>query len=91
MFSEATHHTAMERARDTGVTAMSGKVMLVQEIDTHTQAGFLMYLPVYRHDQPTSTPQQRQAALVGYLYASFRVNDLMQGVRNLFRLVHRTE
>jgi CHASE1-domain containing sensor protein len=48
MFTEPTRREAMERARDTGMPAMSGKVTLVQEIDEDKQAGFLIYLPLYR-------------------------------------------
>ena len=37
MFSEATRRAAMERARDTGGTAISAKVTLVQEVGTKVQ------------------------------------------------------
>lgn len=80
MFSEPIRRTAMERARDTGEAALSGKVKLVQEIDQHTQAGCLMYVPVYRNGQPHHTPAERRAALLGYVYSPFRMNDLMQGI-----------
>ncbi|GEM_PF-957083 len=78
MFSEPTRRAAMIRARDTGHASLSGKVTLLQEIDKQQQPGFLMYLPVYRQDQPTQTPQQKRAALLGYVYAPFRAHDLMQ-------------
>ncbi len=42
MFSEPTRHLAMARARDTGEPALSGKVVLVQEIDQDVQYGFLL-------------------------------------------------
>jgi PAS domain S-box-containing protein len=80
MFSEPTRRAAMEWARDSGKTSVSGKVKLVQEAgkDLH-QAGFLMYLPVYRGPSPQNAAQRR-AALLGYVYGPFRMNDLMQGV-----------
>jgi PAS domain S-box-containing protein len=80
MFSEPTRHAAMVQARDTGLTTLSGKVTLVQEIDKNKQAGFLMYLPVYRQDLPNENIAQRRAALLGYVYAPFRANDLMAKV-----------
>lgn len=80
MFSEPVRHEAMERARDSGAPAVSGKVVLVQETQSGVQAGFLMYLPVYRNGAPTATVDQRRAALQGYVYAPFRMNDLMDGV-----------
>jgi CHASE1-domain containing sensor protein len=42
MFSEASRRTAMERARDTGNTAMSSKVTLAQETDKGVQAGMFL-------------------------------------------------
>jgi signal transduction histidine kinase/ActR/RegA family two-component response regulator len=80
MFAETTRRTAMERARDTGEPALSGKVTLLMEIDQDIQAGFLLYLPVYRNGQPHNTVAERRAALVGYVYSPFRMNDLMHGI-----------
>jgi signal transduction histidine kinase len=89
MFSEPVRHEAMVRAANTGKAATSGKVTLVQETTKAVQSGFLMYLPVYRKGLPLETVVQRQAALLGYVYAPFRMNDLMQGVlgnRNISHL-----
>lgn len=80
MFTEPTRREAMEAARDTGNAALSGKVVLVQETERDIQSGFLMYLPVYRHDLPTDTPAQRREALQGYVFSPFRANDLMAGI-----------
>lgn len=79
MFSEPTRKAAMEWARDSGKTSVSGKVKLVQEAGKDIQAGFLMYLPVYRGATPQNATQRR-AALLGYVYSPFRMNDLMQGI-----------
>lgn len=80
MFSQSTRRSAMEKARDTGMTSISGKVILVQEIDEDVQNGFLMYLPFYKSGLPLETLKQRQLALVGYIYSPFRINDLMLGI-----------
>ncbi|MCX7192477.1 MAG: CHASE domain-containing protein, partial [Proteobacteria bacterium] len=80
MYSEATRRSAMERARDLGKSAMSGKVALVQEAGQKAQAGFLMYLPVYRNGRPHETLAERRANIVGWVYAPFRMNDLMPGI-----------
>jgi len=75
---------AMAAARDTGRAAASGKVTLVQEgqqMSGHAeQSGFLMYLPVYRAGQPRATQDERRAAIVGWVYAPFRMDDLMRGL-----------
>ncbi len=81
MFSEPTRKKAMVRARDTGLAAMSGKVTLLQETDKDVQAGFLMYLPVYRNGEVPETLKQRRGALTGYVYSPFRMQDFMRGIQ----------
>jgi PAS domain S-box-containing protein len=80
MFSEAVRRAAMEAARDTGAAAATGRVTLVQEGAGTTEPGFLMYVPVYRAAQPRATPEQRRAAILGWVYAPFRMSDLMRGL-----------
>jgi PAS domain S-box-containing protein len=80
MSSEPVRRAAMERARDSGRPAVSGKVRLIQETAEDVQAGFLMYLPIYRGGQSSATTEQRRAALLGFVYSPFRMNDLMGGV-----------
>lgn len=80
MFSDPARREAMERARDSGEISVSSKVTLVQEEGEKKQAGFLMFLPVYRIGQPRDTPDEKRAALLGYVYAPFRMDDLMEGI-----------
>ncbi|HET8540475.1 MAG TPA: CHASE domain-containing protein [Anaeromyxobacter sp.] len=77
MFSEPTRRAAMERARDTGEVAASGKVELVQEAGEQRQAGFLMYLAVY--ERPPRSLEERRELLRGWVYAPFRAADLLHG------------
>ena len=79
MFSEPVRRAAMEQARDTNAAALSGKIVLVQETNTDVQAGVLMYVPVYRRGMPIETVEQRRAAIYGWVYSPYRMNDLMQG------------
>jgi signal transduction histidine kinase len=79
MFSEPIRREAMGRARDSGLPAVSGKVTLVQETQQAVQQGFLMYLPVFKNGTAPRTDEERRAALAGYVYAPFRMNDLMGG------------
>ncbi len=80
MYSEAVRRAAMEQARDLDKSVMSGKVTLVQEEGQNVQAGFLIYLPVYRNGSPHETLADRRANILGWVYAPFRMNDLMPGV-----------
>src|SRR5690606_3385728 len=60
MSTEAIRRVAMMRARDTGRSAASGKVTLVQEIDEDVQPGFLIYLPVYEGIAVPETVEARR-------------------------------
>lgn len=70
MYSEDIRKAAMKMAMDTGKTAISDVVTLVQETNNNAQAGFLMYLPIVGKDN----------ILKGFVYAPFRVNDLFQSL-----------
>lgn len=80
MFTEAKRRAAMERARDTGQAAASGRVTLVQEIDAQKQAGFLVYLPIYRGGTIPATIAARRAELQGFVYSPFRADDLLNSI-----------
>ena len=80
MLSDPVRHAAMSRARDTGVTALSGKVKLIQETWEDVQAGVLMYLPYYGVANLPETLEERHASLSGYVYARFRMDDFVRAV-----------
>ncbi|HVQ39804.1 MAG TPA: CHASE domain-containing protein, partial [Pyrinomonadaceae bacterium] len=72
MFTEPTRREPMERARDTGLPAASGRVTLFQRIDPQAkQPGFIIYVPVYRTDFPTANETERRAALLGFVFSAF--------------------
>lgn len=52
----------------------------MQESGASSQAGTLMYVPVYRGDLPADSLARRRAALLGWAYSPYRMNDLMTGV-----------
>jgi PAS domain S-box-containing protein len=80
MFSEPVRRAAMEAARDSGAASATGRVTLVQEGAGGVQPGFLMYVPVYRPGLPRATLEERRAAIAGWVYAPFRMSDLMLGL-----------
>lgn len=82
MYAEPVRHEAMERALETGQTAMSGKVKLVQEIDQDVQAGFLMYVPVYEGGVVPESPEERRASIQGFVYSPFRADDFFNTLRS---------
>ncbi|MBW3544625.1 MAG: CHASE domain-containing protein, partial [Bacteroidetes bacterium] len=85
MFTNSVRRKAMERARDTGKPSISSIVRLVQETENSVQHGFNLYMPLYDRNAAIKTVQQRRAAIKGFIYAPFRINDLMHGIlRNRF-------
>ena len=82
MSSEPVRLEAMDRARDSGEPASTGKVTLIQErLDPqHLQAGFLIYVPVYRHGTKPENVEQRRRTHVGFIYSPFRGTDLLSGL-----------
>lgn len=81
MFSEPVRREAMMRARDLDAAALSGQIRLAQEDGASSdRAGFLLFVPVYRPDRPTSTLIERRAALQGFVYGVFRARDLMASI-----------
>lgn len=72
MFTETIRREAMVRARDTGQSAASGPVVLLQEIDRVKLPGFLIYHPVYTKGPEPSTVAERRARLEGYVYCPIR-------------------
>jgi hypothetical protein len=81
MFSEKTRRDAMESARDRDMVVISGKVTLMQEYKNEQQSGFLMYLPLFDQNMKNETADERKKHIVGWVYAPFRVNDFMQGLK----------
>ncbi len=79
MYSDPVRGRAMDRARDAGMPAASGAVELVQEIEGNSQAGFLIYVPVYEGGDPGSL-EERRTRLAGFVYSPFRTDDMVHGI-----------
>ena len=80
MYTEPTRREAMDRARDQGDLALSGKVTLMQETGPRKQPGFLLYLPVYEGGVVPPSVEERRAKLKAYVYAPLRAGDLFEGI-----------
>lgn len=80
MWSNAERRQAMARARDTGEATRSAMITLVQETDEDVQRGFLIYTPVYEGGLRPTSIEARREQLRGWVYAPFRMEDLMDGL-----------
>ncbi|WP_395764081.1 CHASE domain-containing protein [Stutzerimonas balearica] len=84
MYSDPARRQAMQRAAEQGLTSITDKVTLVQETHGKTQAGVLLYVPVYQQGMPLGSPEQRMQALKGFVYSPYRVGNLVNGIlRNM--------
>lgn len=66
---------AINKARDTGNPTISKRIVLVQ--DEHKTPGFLLIYPLYRHGVSINTPEERQVALRGWIYAAFIAKNFL--------------
>lgn len=80
LLSEPVRRAAVEQARDTGETTISGRLALVTENEEAGRPGFLMLVPTYRKGMPQDTVEQRRAALDGYVVNAVCMDDLMRGI-----------
>jgi diguanylate cyclase (GGDEF)-like protein/PAS domain S-box-containing protein len=77
LYADPAQRAAMDAARDSGRVAISGKVPLASEGGTATQAGFMMFLPIYRDGAQPNSVADRRAHLVGWVMAPVRMGELM--------------
>jgi PAS domain S-box-containing protein len=80
MYSEPIRRAAMDQSRDTGEAVLTGKVGLVQETETVIHTEVFMYIPVYRRGVLVNSVEQRRVALSGWVFSSYRMNDLIAGI-----------
>jgi diguanylate cyclase (GGDEF)-like protein len=71
---------ALEQARDTGRTFMSGQTTLWPDLASQAErpVAFELFVPVYRHGAPTATTADRRAAFLGWASGIFNASDLLQ-------------
>ncbi len=83
LYSDPSQRVAMDRARDSGNVAVSSKLMLAPVAGGTGSAGeaeFLMYLPIYKSGAVNDTPVARLTNIRGWIFAPFRMGDLMAGL-----------
>jgi signal transduction histidine kinase len=77
MAFESNRYLAIQKARDTGKTQLTGVITLVQ--DSKKTPGFLFYAPFYKNGKQTNSIAARRESIIGVTYAPFIMKSLMQG------------
>ncbi|MEP7101730.1 MAG: CHASE domain-containing protein, partial [Burkholderiales bacterium] len=80
LLTEPGRRAALDQARDSGSAAITGRIRLITETEAGPQYAFLMILPLYNKGALVDTVAARRAQLVGWVWAVFRVNDLMSSL-----------
>ncbi|MDD1612664.1 MAG: diguanylate cyclase, partial [Methylococcaceae bacterium] len=70
--SKPNSYAAIQKARDSAQTTLSGIIRLVQDPTKHPSA--IIYTPVYQPNQPIATLSERRAALTGFVANVFQVH-----------------
>ena len=79
-YTDPVRRAIMEYVRDTGLCTISPRIKLIQEEQDNIQAGFLMWLPVYKNGSSINTVAERRAHLKGWVSAAFRMGDMMHSI-----------
>ena len=77
---DAAYQTTMERARDSGAAAITGRLSRTLQNGADERVGFAMFMPVYRPGAPTDTVDARRASLIGWVVAPCRMDVWMAGL-----------
>jgi PAS domain S-box-containing protein len=78
--SEAMRRDAMLQAVHSNLPVLSGPIVLRSAAEKDTNATVILFAPVFRRGQAIDTPDQRTAALRGFVYAVFRIDELVYGM-----------
>ncbi len=80
VYSQPTRRAALDVARDTGEPVATARITLVQE--TGSQAGILVFVPIYRSGSVPESTAGRRADLLGYAVGVFRLGDVLAAALN---------
>lgn len=84
LYADPVRRAAIDKARDTGEPAITGRVQLASGQSRVTQApqqpGFVMFVPLFHTGHDELPRRDRGNAVHGYVFSALRMNDLMQGI-----------
>lgn len=78
MYTEPTRSATMQKSRDSGEITMTPAIELLPADPRGPRIGFSMFNPYYERGAHASTVAERQQALRGYVYASFRADQFFK-------------
>ncbi|MGR9072969.1 MAG: CHASE domain-containing protein, partial [Gammaproteobacteria bacterium] len=80
LFSDPVQRAAMEKARDTGGVAVTGRLPQNTDGEGFEKSAFLMFVPLYRHGMPHEILADRRSHIVGWVFSICLVDKMMEGI-----------
>jgi CHASE1-domain containing sensor protein len=78
-FNEPARAAALNLARSSGKAVLTDKMALPDPSNlSKSHTGFMLYLPVYRHDCLCTDQSTRLKQHIGWVHVAFRASDLLQ-------------
>lgn len=77
MFTNPMRQRTAMRAASLGAIAVTPRILLAQDGGNAVEAGLVLMQPVYRPGKAILSAEQKMQALQGFVYAAFRVKDMM--------------
>ena len=75
VYSQPQRRLALDLSRDIGRAVATERITLIQE--SGTQAGVLVFVPIYNSEKTPDSPAERRARLHGYAVGVFRLGDVL--------------
>jgi len=79
LMADPSRRAALERARDTDLPTVSGRVGLLSE-PTPGRVNVVLYLPIYRPGLPVDSAEERRQAIWGWIGSALSVERMVAGV-----------
>lgn len=80
LYSETSRKIAMDMSRDSDIISLSDKAGPELNGNKPQYSTLFMYAPVYHSGYPIANMEQRRKAIKGWVYSSYRMDNLMQGI-----------
>jgi CHASE1-domain containing sensor protein len=81
MFSQPALRGAMERARDTGLVAVSKKHRMNYESQDDAEDMHVFYMPIYSKYKRPMTVTERRESLVGFVFIPVKILDFIEHIK----------
>lgn len=86
-YADPIRRKAINRALRTGKPAMSGIVVPASQ-EPANRVTSVLYFPIYQTSKPIDTEQQRQAAILGFVYIAIDLRTLLEDVLSITQSPH---